>query len=134
LRTLVKVGNANLEARDSHGKTVLLAAIHTTLSILPRKDLPAILELIALGAKIDAADEDGNGIFHHDVKGQNGRFLEELTPRLCAAEADINRPNDRSEAPIHLTGLFVSNGTSLNSPGKISRTTTPFEILITAGA
>jgi ankyrin repeat protein len=136
-KTLVKVGNANLEAKDSRGKTVLLAAIQKTPRVPPRKALPAILELIELGADIDAVDEDGNGIFHHAVIGQNGRLLdilEELIPRLCAAGADINRPNHRGEAPIHLTKLVVSKSAFLDGLGKVPRSMTPFEILAAAGA
>jgi ankyrin repeat protein len=135
-KTLVKVGNANLEAKDSHGKTVLLAAIQTKTRVSQRKILPAILELIELGADIDAVDEDGNGVFHHAVIG-HGRLLdvlEELIPRLCAAGADINRANHRGEAPIHLTKLVVSKSAFLDGLGKVRRSMTPFEILAAAGA
>lgn len=136
-KTLVKVGNANLEAEDSRGKTVLLAAIQKTPRVPPHKALPAILELIELGADINAVDEDGNGIFHHAVIGQNCKLLailEELIPRLCAAGADINRPNHRGEAPIHLTQLVVSKSAFLDGLGKVPRSMTPFEILVAAGA
>ena len=131
LTVLIKAGNANLEKTNYSGQTPLLAAISNIC--IARKNLEVILALIDHGADVNAVDKEGNGVFHFAIKKYRHEFPEGLIARLCAAGADINRPNNWGEAPIHLTKIEISKAFqffNLNFPKK----TTRFEILVAAGA
>ena len=131
LTMLVKTGKADLEKTDCSGKTPLLAAMDT--SLMGCKDAAVVIALVDLGANANAVDNEGNGIFHLAIRKYYGEFPEGLIARLCAAGADINRPNNRGEAPIDLTKIEISKASEVEHL-RFPKKTTRFEVLVAAGA
>lgn len=131
LKVLVEIGKANLEKTNTRGQTPLLAAMSSSFTSL--KNPPVILVLVDLGANVDAIDKEGNGVFHYAIKKYYSGFPEGLIERFCVAGADINRPNQHGEAPIHLTKIDISRSFTLLGTA-FPKKTTRFETLVAAGA
>ncbi|OAL50220.1 ankyrin [Pyrenochaeta sp. DS3sAY3a] len=140
LEFLVKTGKANLEQTDHWGATPLLSALGSSLG--SGKNAKQILALVDLGADVNAVDREGNGVFHLAVKHLYYAKDEagELIPRFCAAGADIDRTNNRGEAPIHLTKIEIGKPIGFSAldsryPGaEVPKSTTLFESFVAAGA
>ena len=87
-RALVKA-NANIEARDSNGRTaLLLAAAHGSLQ--------AARELIEAGAYVDSRDDRGNTALH--LSCANGQLL--IAKELIENGAGVDETNHNGDTPL----------------------------------
>ncbi len=143
LRVLVEVGQADLETSDSSGQTPLLKILQSSNGHWP--DCPTALQLLDLGACGSAVDNEGNTAIHHAIKHfepttkfvdfRTNTHLKDLTEqltsllrRLCESGADVNRKNNKDEAPIYLTSFKANTGRSFQ--GTLRR----LEALVSVGA
>jgi ankyrin repeat protein len=123
-RTLIKDGFADVDARDRHGATPLLAVLSGTDSRRGDMSIDAMAEmLLDAGANIEAVDQDQRGVLHRAVSLWDPKCLSLLLER----GADPNARDRCGETPMALL-LVQSRGALLDHVSAI------LTLLLQAGA
>ncbi|KAL3101467.1 hypothetical protein niasHT_020786 [Heterodera trifolii] len=104
LKNLFVMGIAELEARDAlRHQTPLIHAVK-------RKDLDAVLNLLAFGADPNNADNEGNTPLHHAVKTDSLLIVKLL---LCFG-ADLNVRNNSQKTPSDVPNIDEKSASVLS--------------------